>query len=156
MMHVVLFEPDIPWNTGNIGRTCLATGSALHLVGRMGFELSSNRLKRAGLDYWKNVKWTHYADWDRFLSATPGKAPLFFFSKKGGRSFWEAKFLAESYLIFGCETRGLPDRILEHYRESVYAIPMRNGGVRSLNLSTAVGVALYEAIRQSGFHDLHP
>lgn len=151
-MQIVLFEPDIPWNTGNVGRTCVATGTALHLVGKLGFEISDAQVKRAGLDYWDRVHWTHHRDWEGFLQTLPSQASLFFFSKKGTRSFWEATFPAESYLIFGCETKGLPDRILEQYADRVYTIPMEPDSVRSLNLSTAVGIVHYEALRQNNYH----
>jgi len=153
-MEVVLFEPDIPWNTGNVGRTCLATGTPLHLVGKLGFTISDAQVKRAGLDYWERVNWTHHETWDVFLESIPSDAPLFFFSKKVKRSFWEATFPAESYLIFGCETKGLPDRILERHAGRLYSIPMEPESVRSLNLSTAVGVVLYEALRQNNYHGL--
>ncbi len=151
-MNIVLYEPDIPWNTGNVGRTCLATGNTLHLVGKMGFTISDAQVKRAGLDYWERVKWIHYASWHTFQMQLPAGATLFFFSKKSMRSFWKATFPSESYLIFGCETKGLPAWLLEKYEKDVYGIPMEPGSVRSLNLSTAVGVALYEALRQNNYH----
>jgi len=149
-MNVVLYEPDIPWNTGNVGRTCVATGSALHLVGKLGFSLDAAQVKRSGLDYWEKVNPRIHPDWDTFLSAIPAGAPLYFFSKKGTRDFWKATFHPESYLIFGCETQGLPSEFHERYADRMYRIPMLEDGVRSLNLSTAAGIALYEALRQTG------
>jgi tRNA (cytidine/uridine-2'-O-)-methyltransferase len=151
-MRIVLYEPDIPWNTGNVGRTCLATGTSLHLVGKLGFDISEAGVKRAGLDYWSRVPWQQHREWSDFLAFAGEDAPLFFFSKKGKRSFWQATFPRESYLIFGCETKGLPDRLLEPNEDRVYAVPMEADSVRSLNLSTAVGIVLYEALRQNNYH----
>ena len=153
-MHIVLVEPDIPWNTGNVGRTCLATGSTLHLIGKLGFTISDAQVKRAGLDYWDRVHWVHHPTWKDFLAKIPASAPLYFFSKKGDKSFWEASFEPESYLIFGCETKGLPGWMLEEFEDRVYRIPMAPESVRSLNLSTAVGVVLFESLRQNN-HALH-
>jgi len=148
-MDVVLYEPDIPWNTGNVGRTCVATGSVLHLVGPLGFSIDAAQVRRSGLDYWDKVKLRRHRDWEAFVRDIPAPAPLYFFSKKGRRSFWEAAFHPESYLIFGCETKGLPDWLLERYSERVFRIPMEEGSVRSLNLSSAAGIAIYEALRQA-------
>lgn len=148
-MHIVLFEPDIPWNTGNIGRTCLATGSQLHLVGRLGFSIDAAQVKRAGLDYWERVPLAQHADWDAFLQAIEPGAPLYFFSKKATKTYWEATFEPNSYLVFGCETKGLPAFFHQQYQNQMYRLPIVEGSVRSLNLSTAVGVALYEALRQT-------
>jgi tRNA (cytidine/uridine-2'-O-)-methyltransferase len=155
-MHVVLVEPDIPFNTGNVGRSCLATGSTLHLVGRMGFVITDAKLKRAGLDYWPKVKLVRHESWDAFEAQLPPDSDLFFFSKRGRRSLWSATFPRESYLIFGCETTGLPASLVQRYADRLYAIPMQQDSVRSLNLSTAVGVVLYEALRQNRPHALHP
>jgi tRNA (cytidine/uridine-2'-O-)-methyltransferase len=149
-MNIVLYEPDIPWNTGNVGRTCVATGSQLHLVGKLGFSLDGAQVKRSGLDYWDKVQPKIHPDWDNFLSSIPKEAELFFFSKKGKHNFWQATFRPESYLIFGCETRGLPSEFHERYGERMFRIPIFEDGVRSLNLSTAAGVVLYEALRQTG------
>jgi tRNA (cytidine/uridine-2'-O-)-methyltransferase len=116
-MYVVLYEPDIPGNTGNVGRTCVATGSALHLVGRLGFSLDDTHVRRSGLDYWEKVNVFRHADWGAFLGSPPVKAPLYFFSKKAPRDFWSATFLPESYLIFGCETSGLPPTFQKRYED---------------------------------------
>jgi tRNA (cytidine/uridine-2'-O-)-methyltransferase len=148
-MQVVLYEPDIPWNTGNIGRTCVATGSTLHLVGRLGFSTDAKEIRRSGLDYWDKLKLIRHADWDSFLEAIPAYAPLFFFSKWAKQDLWNAEFQQDSYLIFGCETTGLPERIRHAYKDRLYRIPMEEGSVRSLNLSSAVSIALYEALRQT-------
>lgn len=148
-MHVVLYEPDIPWNTGNIGRTCVATGSTLHLIGRLGFSIDSKEVRRSGLDYWPKLQLSHHADWKAFQKSIPADSELFLFSKKGKNNFWKATFSVKSYLIFGCETRGLPPSICDIYAEQIYRIPMVEEAVRSLNLSTAVGIVLYEALRQT-------
>ena len=149
MLHVVLIEPEIPWNTGNIGRTCLGAGAHLHLVGRLGFKLDQKEVTRAGLDYWENVKWTRHESWESFLSSLPKDAALFFLSTKGPRVFWEAAFPQEAFLVFGKETAGFPPDFYETYREKMYRIPQQEQGIRSLNLSTAVGIVLYEALRQT-------
>jgi tRNA (cytidine/uridine-2'-O-)-methyltransferase len=146
----VLYEPDIPWNTGNVGRTCVATGSTLHLVGKLGFSLDDAQVKRSGLDYWKKVCPRVYPDWPTFISSIPLSSALYFFSKRGQTNFWKATFRPESYLIFGCETKGLPSEFHERYADRMYRIPIFEDGVRSLNLSTAAGVVLYEALRQTG------
>lgn len=149
-MNVVLYEPDIPGNTGNVGRSCVATGSTLHLVGRLGFSLDDTYVKRSGLDYWEHVRLVRHESWDTFLASLEPSAELFFFSKKATRNHWQATFKRTAYLVFGCETAGLPPAILERYKDRMYRIPMVVGSVRSLNLSTSVGVALYEALRQTG------
>lgn len=147
-MNIVLYEPDIPWNTGNVGRTCVATGSTLHLVGRLGFSLDTKEVRRSGLDYWDKLKLIQHADWDAFEQSLPAGAPIYLFSKWGKSDFWDASFQPEGYLVFGCETSGLPEAIRVRYAQSLYRIPMEEGSVRSLNLSTAVSVVLYEALRQ--------
>jgi tRNA (cytidine/uridine-2'-O-)-methyltransferase len=149
-VHVVLYEPDIPGNTGNVGRSCLATGSTLHLVGKLGFSLDDTHVRRSGLDYWENVKLVTHKNWEAFQEALPPNAALAFFSKKAERDFWTATFRPESYLIFGCETSGLPAEFQKRYGLDMYRIPMVPGSVRSLNLSTSVGIVLYEALRQTG------
>jgi tRNA (cytidine/uridine-2'-O-)-methyltransferase len=145
-LHVVLVEPQIPPNTGNIARLCAATGSSLHLVGPLGFSLSDAELKRAGLDYWEHVDLWIYSAWRDFRGAFARDRCLYF-SAHGIRPHWEAPYRDRLGLVFGSETHGLPARILEKYPDRVYGIPM-TGPVRSLNLATAVGIVLYEAIRQ--------
>ena len=151
-MDVVLFEPDIPWNTGNVGRTCLATGCQLNLVGELGFSLDAAQVKRSGLDYWERVQPRVHADWDAFLSTARPRAPFYFFSTKGKLDFWQASYQPEGYLIFGCETKGLPPMFHERYGDQMYRIPIVQGSVRSLNLSTAAGIVIYEALRQVNLH----
>jgi tRNA (cytidine/uridine-2'-O-)-methyltransferase len=149
MFHVVLIEPEIPWNTGNVGRTCLAAGAELHLVGPLGFFLDQAEVKRAGLDYWEKVKLRRHATWEKFLESLPPGAPLFFFSTKGQKTLWDAVFPPEAYLIFGKETAGFPKEFYEKYKDRLYRIPQEEGSVRSLNLSTSAGIALFEALRQT-------
>jgi tRNA (cytidine/uridine-2'-O-)-methyltransferase len=149
MFRVVLIEPEIPWNTGNIGRTCLGAGAELHLVGRLGFHLDNKEVQRAGLDYWEKVKLHRHDSWEKFLESLPPQAILFFLSTKGKKSVWDASFSEGGYLIFGKETAGFPKNFYEDYKEKMYRIPQKDDGIRSLNLSTAVGIVLYEALRQT-------
>jgi tRNA (cytidine/uridine-2'-O-)-methyltransferase len=148
-MNIVLYEPDIPWNTGNIGRTCVATGSVLHLVGRLGFSLDEKEVRRSGLDYWSKLKYVQHPDWESFLTTIPPASPLYLFSKWAQKDYWDAAFQPEGYLVFGCETAGLPETLRQRYADNLYRIPMHPDSVRSLNLSTAVSIALYEALRQT-------
>jgi tRNA (cytidine/uridine-2'-O-)-methyltransferase len=154
VMHVVLYEPDIPWNTGNVGRTCVATGSTLHLVGRLGFSLEEKEVRRSGLDYWSKLKVVQHADWAAFEATLPPEAALFLFSKFGKQDYWDAEYPASAYLIYGCETSGLPESLRQRYADRLYRIPMQEDSVRSLNLSTAVSITLYEALRQQAKHAL--
>ena len=145
--HVVLVSPQIHWNTGNIGRTCVATGSYLHLVRPLGFSLDSKELKRAGLDYWKQVKMRVWENFDDLHSGlTPRRKEVAIFSKTGRLPFWSLPSPPRLFLIFGSETRGLPASILERYSEANYHIPITKN-IRSLNLSTAAAIALYESLR---------
>lgn len=148
-MHVVLVEPQIPPNTGNVARLCAATKITLHLVGELGFEITDRRVKRAGLDYWKHVQIEHHSSLKQFLGGIQATR-LFFFSTKGKRSYVQAHFQEEDFLIFGSETSGLPEWILEQYSGGVFRIPILCPGVRSLNLSNAVSIIAYEALRQTG------
>ena len=148
MFNVVLIEPEIPWNTGNIGRTCLGAGAKLHLVGRLGFHLDNQQVQRAGLDYWEKVKLERHESWETFLGSLPPKAPLFFFSTKGRKLYWDAEYPKDSFLIFGKETAGFPKKFYETYKDKLYLIPQADESIRSLNLSTSVGIVLYEALRQ--------
>jgi tRNA (cytidine/uridine-2'-O-)-methyltransferase len=149
MFHVVLIEPEIPWNTGNIGRTSLGAGAELHLVGKLGFSLDDKEVERAGLDYWEKVKLRRHENWDHFLKSLPHGAAMYFFSTKGSKTLWEASFPKDAYLIFGKETAGFPKNFYEIYKEKLYRIPQKEEAIRSLNLSTAVGIVLFEALRQT-------
>lgn len=149
-LHVVLVEPEIPQNTGSIGRLCLATGTTLHLVEPLGFEITHAKLKRAGLDYWEHLKVVTHPSLEAFLEGLPANAPKVFFSKKAGHTLFEHQFAPGTYLIFGKETMGLPDWVINRYPTESTRIPMYDARVRSLNLANAASVALYEAIRQLG------
>ncbi|MCL1964187.1 MAG: tRNA (uridine(34)/cytosine(34)/5-carboxymethylaminomethyluridine(34)-2'-O)-methyltransferase TrmL [Firmicutes bacterium] len=151
-MHIVLIEPEIPQNTGNIARTCAATGSMLHLVRPLGFSLDDRYLKRAGLDYWPMARVQAYDDFAALRRRLPDK-PLYLFTTKGARPFTSYAYEKDAMLVFGRETRGLPEKLLEKYPDRCARIPMRPGA-RSLNLSNSVAVALYEALRQQGFEGL--
>jgi len=144
--EVALVEPEIPPNTGNIARLCAATGSVLHLVGPLGFRLDNRALKRAGLDYWDKARIRRYGDWAEFEPVVCG-SHHFMFSTKGTRPYWEARYQPGHLLIFGSETRGLSEDLLKMHAERVLTVPMKEGA-RSLNLSNAVAIVLYEAIRQ--------
>lgn len=147
-LQIALIEPKIPPNTGNIARLCAATDTPLHLIGPLGFSLDDAEVKRAGLDYWPSVDlWVH-ENWHDFRDAI-ARPRCLYFSARATRSFWEAPFQANSCLVFGSETDGMPDRILEKHAWHCFRIPMRPG-IRCLNLSTAVGIVLYEALRQTG------
>lgn len=146
MFNIVLIEPEIPPNTGNIGRLCLATGSTLHLVKPLGFSTDDRELKRAGLDYWKEVDvhlWDSFADLER---AGRADARLFFLTTKSDRAYYDVGFRPGDYLVFGRETKGLPEALLAAKAEQLLTIPMQ--GTRSLNLATAVAIVLFEAVRQ--------
>lgn len=151
-MHIVLYEPEIPQNTGNIARTCAATGSMLHLIEPLGFELSDRYLKRAGLDYWHMMQYRVYADFERFLEAWPD-ARMHFLTTKAPCAYTEASYGPDDFLVFGCETRGLPESLLSRVYDRCVRIPMVPGA-RSLNLSNSVAVVVYEALRQQGFPGL--
>jgi len=145
--HIVLVEPEIPPNTGNIARLCAATGSTLHLVGPLGFRLTDRELKRAGLDYWESVNMVRHDSFETFLSAmSPSR--FFLFSARGKKSCYDVEYRAGDVLVFGGESHGLPEEIIKALADKVLAIPMKGKAVRSLNLATAVGIVLYEALRQ--------
>ncbi|MEO0413961.1 MAG: tRNA (cytidine(34)-2'-O)-methyltransferase [Verrucomicrobiota bacterium] len=146
MFHIVLFEPEIPPNTGNIGRLCHATDMALHLIEPIGFSLDDKSLKRAGLDYWHELSPTVWESWDIFTEAHPASDRYFYLSTKADKLYWDAEFRDGDYLIFGPETRGLPETLLADNASQALRIPQTKG--RSLNLSTSVGITLYEAMRQ--------
>ena len=147
MLHVVLVEPEIPPNTGNIGRLCLATDAHLHLVKPLGFSISDRALKRAGLDYWRDVRVSVWESLAELQAAQPAEVRYFYLTTKTQRIYWEAQFRDEDFLVFGRETKGLPESLLESNREHLLTIPM-TAQTRSLNLATAVGIVLYEAVRQ--------
>lgn len=146
-MHVVLVHPDIAGNTGNVGRTCVATGSTLHLVKPMGFEISDKHLKRAGLDYWEHLDLKIHESVDELERLFFQGKDVFLFSRFGTKKHWDAPYSRDSVLVFGSETKGLPAELTKKYAQHVYAIPM-TGPVRSLNLATAVGAVVFEAERQ--------
>jgi tRNA (cytidine/uridine-2'-O-)-methyltransferase len=148
-MHVVLYQPEIPQNTGSIARLCAATKTPLHLIAPLGFKVDDKHVKRAGLDYWPYVEVRVHDSWQDFLGQY-GRARLIFFSKKAARSYTQAEYRDEDYLVFGPETRGLPEELLEAHADRSYRIPMMTQAVRSLNLSNAVSIVLYEALRQLG------
>ncbi len=148
-MNVVLVEPEIPPNTGSIARLCAATDTTLHLVAPLGFKIDDKHLKRAGLDYWKYVDIRLHDSWNEFLRRN-SRQRLFFFSKKALQSYTQALYQEGDFLVFGPETRGLPEELLRANSERAYRIPMMSQTVRSLNLSNAVSIVLYEALRQLG------
>jgi len=150
-LHVVLVEPEIHWNTGNAGRTCLAAGAQLHLVGPLGFSLDEKQVRRAGLDYWPRVKPEVWAGWDAFARALPALGAPFFFTAGAARRFQDVAYPRPAVLIFGRESVGLPADLLARHAPDTVAIPMRDAELRSLNLSTAVALAVYEARRQWGW-----
>lgn len=144
-MNVVLVEPEIPPNTGNVARLCAATNSTLHLIGPLGFRLDDRELKRAGMDYWEHVTWKYWKSWQEF---SPSNARIWLVENKTDRLYTDVTYRPDDYLVFGRETAGLPAALLEIYRDSVIAIPQCNPKARSLNLSSCVAIVLYEAIRQ--------
>jgi tRNA (cytidine/uridine-2'-O-)-methyltransferase len=151
-MNVVLVEPEIPPNTGNVARLCAATKSVLHLIEPFGFKLDDSQLKRAGMDYWRHLEWHRWKNWNEFESAHGAGAARFWFIESGGKkNYSEAKFLPGDYLVFGRETAGLPKQLLERHCESWLRIPMFNKKSRSLNLSNCVALVLFEALRQQKF-----
>lgn len=151
-LHIVLFEPEIPQNTGNIARTCACIGATLHLVEPMGFRPSERNLKRAGLDYWDDVEIVHHASTAAFLEAF-GEENLYFFTGRTERSYAEVDYEGEVFLVFGRESRGIDPDILDRYAARCVRIPMK-GEARSLNLSNAAAIGAYEALRQNGFEGL--
>ncbi len=149
-INVVLVEPKIPMNTGTIGRLCLATGSTLHLIEPLGFEISDSQLKRAGLDYWKHVNVETYPGLEMFLQSILPSAQKVFFSTKGKKDLFQHAFQPGAYLFFGSETQGLPKSLLQANQDTTYRIPQYDERIRSINIANAVSVAVYEAIRQLG------
>jgi tRNA (cytidine/uridine-2'-O-)-methyltransferase len=146
MFNVVLVEPEIPPNTGNIGRLCLATGSTLHLIKPLGFSIDDRELKRAGLDYWKEVDVQLWDSFEELRQTRKAEERFFFLTTKSDRAYYDIRFQPGDFLVFGRETKGLPETLLKAHAEGLLTIPMR--GTRSLNLATAVGIVLFEAMRQ--------
>ena len=151
-MNIVLYEPEMPANTGNIGRTCVATGTRLHLIEPLGFKLNEKALKRAGLDYWDKLDVTVYSDFQDFLNRNPG-AKIYMATTKAPNVYTEADYEPACYIMFGPESRGIPEDILVEHQETCVRIPMW-GDIRSLNLSNSVSIILYEALRQNGFEKM--
>jgi len=150
-MKIVLVEPEIPPNTGNVARLCAATRTTLHLIEPFGFKLDDAQLKRAGMDYWQHVEWHRWKSWSEFGAQLPPDARLWFIESGGAKHYAEVQFRADDYLVFGRETAGLPKTLLEENRERWLRIPMFNSDARSLNLSNCAALVLYEALRQQGF-----
>ena len=150
-MNIVLLQPEIPPNTGNVARLCAATRSTLHLIEPFGFKLDDAQLKRAGMDYWQQVTWQRWKNWTAFTEKLSAGARLWFIESGGGKNYSEVTFAADDYLVFGRETAGLPKQLLEQHREYWLRIPMFNAESRSLNLSNCVALVLFEALRQQGF-----
>lgn len=149
MLNVVLVNPEIPHNTGAAGRLCLATGARLHLVKPLGFSIDDRQVKRAGLDYWKDVDLHLWEDWEEFSASIASDAGVYLLTTKTNQSYWHAEFRDGDYIVFGPETRGLPESMLEQHAGRCLTIPMKEGSTRSLNLATTVGIVLYEAVRQT-------
>lgn len=147
--NIVLYEPEIPANTGNIGRTCVATGTRLHLIEPLGFRLGEKELRRAGMDYWKDLDVTTYLDYEDFLEKNPG-AKIYMASTKALNVYSDVQYEPDCYLMFGKESAGIPEEILREHKDTAIRIPM-NPQIRSLNLSNSVAVVLYEALRQQNF-----
>jgi tRNA (cytidine/uridine-2'-O-)-methyltransferase len=150
-MNIVLVEPEIPPNTGNVARLCAATKSQLHLIEPLGFRLGDAQLRRAGMDYWQHVAWRKWPSWAVFQARLPAAARLWFVESGGPQRYTDARFAPDDYLVFGRETAGLPKPLLEANRARWLRIPMFNPSARSLNLSNCVALVLFEALRQQGF-----
>ena len=153
IMHIVLVEPEIPPNTGNVARLCAATGARLHLIEPFGFKLDDKQLKRAGMDYWEHVEWKRWESWTVFEKQLPRGTRLWFVESGGPRHYAEVKYALDDYLVFGRETAGLPPGLLDKHRECWLRIPMFNAASRSINLSNCAAIVLYEALRQQEFAD---
>ena len=149
MLNIVLYEPEIPANTGNIGRTCVATGTRLHLIEPLGFKLNEKALKRAGMDYWNDLDVTTYIDYQDFLEKNPG-VKIYMATTKAHKVYTDVEYEPDCYIMFGKESAGIPEEILVEHEEDCMRIPM-NGDIRSLNLGNSVAIVLYEALRQNGF-----
>jgi tRNA (cytidine/uridine-2'-O-)-methyltransferase len=150
-MHIVLVQPEIPPNTGNVARLCAATKSVLHLIEPFGFKLDDSQLKRAGMDYWQQVQWHRWQNWTAFAEKLPPDARLWLVESAGPQRYTDVRFQPNDYLVFGRETAGLPKQLVEQYYKQWLRIPMFNAESRSLNLSNCVALVLFEAWRQQGF-----
>lgn len=148
-MHIVLHQPEIPANTGNIGRTCVATGTPLHLIEPLGFRLDEKAIKRAGMDYWEHLDVNNYINYEDFVTKNPG-AKIWYATTKAKRSYTEVEFGPNDFIMFGKESAGIPEEILVDHEETCIRIPMKPE-IRSLNLSNSVAIVLYEALRQNNF-----
>ncbi len=148
-LNIVLFEPEIPSNTGNIGRTCVATNTRLHLIEPLGFRLNEKAIQRAGMDYWKDLDVTRYVNFQEFLEKNPN-AKIYMATTKGQKVYTEVAYEPDCYIMFGKESAGIPEEILAHHKDACIRIPMV-GETRSLNLSNSVAIVLYEALRQNDF-----
>lgn len=154
VFNIVLYEPEIPANTGNIGRSCLITGSKLHLIKPLGFQIDDKSLKRAGMDYWSSIDLRVYDSWEDFIGQHSDK-DLYFLTTKGEKTYSDMLFPEDAFFVFGPESRGIPERILKEYQDKLLTIPMKKHPLaRSLNLSNSVAIILYEAMRQTSFKDL--
>ena len=147
-LHIALVEPEIHWNTGNVGRTSLAVGAELHLVQPLGFSLDDKQIRRAGLDYWPRVRLRVWPDWDAFERALPGLGEPFFFTAAAGRTYWEPRYPERTVLVFGRESVGLPPALLAREHARSVRVPMQDPELRSLNLSTTAALGAYEVMRQ--------
>lgn len=151
-LNIVLYEPEIPFNTGAIGRTCVATGTRLHLIEPLGFRLNEKEIKRAGMDYWNELDVTRYVNYEDFLEKNPN-AKIYMATTKGKHVYSDVHYENDCYIMFGKESAGIPEEILAHHKEQCIRIPMLNE-IRSLNLSNSVAVVLYEALRQNQFENM--
>ena len=151
-MNIILHQPEIPANPGNIGRTCVATGTSLHLIEPLGFMLNEKSIKRAGMDYWEHLDVTRYVNFEEFLEKHP-KAKIWMATTKAKRTYTEAEFSTDDFIMFGKESAGIPEEILVDYEKTCIRIPMLDK-IRSLNLSNSVAIVLYEALRQNGFSNM--
>jgi len=150
-VNVVLLEPEIPPNTGNVARLCAATNTTLHLIEPFGFKLDDAQLKRAGMDYWQLVRWHRWKNWNEFQASVPAGGKLWFVESNGPNRYDEVRYGQDDFLVFGRETAGLPKALVEENRQNWVRIPMFNANARSLNLSNCVALVLFEALRQTGF-----
>ena len=151
-LNIVLFEPEIPSNTGNIGRTCVATGTRLHLIEPLGFRLNEKAIQRAGIDYWNDLDVTTYLNYEDFLAKNPG-AKIYMATTKARQTYAEVQYEEDCYIMFGKESAGIPEEILVQHPDTVIRIPM-NENIRSLNLANSVAIVLYEALRQHNFEHM--